>query len=365
MKGGAEEAGDGFGRIHVTESNFIYFGAGVARDTGAGRRHRAQRAHDADLFEEGRVLEFSLRHVAPEQYGVAGAGVPTGNLFESYTSWGFAYKADLNERLSYAIILDDPWGVDTAYPGGAPYAGVVATLDSRELTAILAYDVDERIKVYGGLRIQQIEAQASIPFVGGYTVSTDKQTDLGYMFGAAYQIPDIALRVALTYYSAIEHEMNTLEFGALNSVTGIETPQAVNLEFQSGIAEDTLLFGSIRWVDWSEFAIRPPNYPPVTLVDYQEDWITYTLGIGRRLNENWSVAAQVSHEPAAGYVPLTTLGPVDGRTSIGLGATYTMDNIKVTGGITYAELGSTQNVLGTTFDGGKALGFGLRVGYSF
>ncbi len=345
--------------LAITALTTPALGAGIERNAPSTRI----------LFEEGRVLEFSLRYASPEQFGIAGPGAPTGNLFESYTSWGFAFKNDLNDRLSYAIILDEPWGVDTAYPGGAPYAGVTANLDSRELTGILAYDFSDRVKVYGGLRIQQIEAQANIPFVGGYTVQTDKQTDLGYMFGAAYQIPDIALRVALTYYSAIKHDMNTLEF-ATTTQTVIETPQAVNLEFQTGIAEDTLLFGSVRWVDWSEFVIAPPIYSSpglagAPLVDYQEDWTTYTLGIGRRLNDNWSIAAQVSHEPAADYVPLTTLGPVDGRTSVGLGATYTMDAIKITGGITYAELGDTQNVLGTTFDGGKAVGVGFRVGYSF
>ena len=331
------------------------------------------------LFEEGRVLEFSFSSVSPDLSGSGGTVPPalggptpaapngTGDLFSSYATWGFAYKADINERLSYAVILSDPWGVDTSYPTvtGSVYSGVVAELDSRELTGILAYDVNDRVKVYGGLRIQQIQAQASIPFVAGYTIATDKQTDLGYMFGAAYQIPDIALRVALTYYSAIEHDLNSLEFGAFNTITTVETPQAVNLEFQTGIAEDTLLFGSVRWVDWSEFAIRPPNYPLVTLVDYEKDWTTYTLGVGRRFSETWSGAVQISYEPPTGSLPLTTLGPVDGRTSIGLGATYTMDNVKITGGVTYVDLGNTANLVNTTYDGGDAIGFGLRIGYSF
>jgi long-chain fatty acid transport protein len=203
-----------------------------------------------------------------------------------------------------------------------------------------------------------------LPFVGGYTVETDTQTNLGYMVGAAYQIPDIAFRVALTYYSAIEHEMNTTEFGVLETQTDIETPQAVNLEFQTGVAEDTLVFGSIRWVDWSEFVIQPPNYPLVTLVDYEEDWVTYTLGVGRKFSETWSGFAQVSHEPATNTV-LTTLGPVDGRTSLGLGGTWTQGSVSVTGGINYSWLGEADNLLGTEYSDGSAVGLGVRVAYRF
>lgn len=354
------------------------FAAGIERNAPATRV----------LFEEGRYLELSFSSVSPDLSGTGGLLDPTnagtGDLFETYASFGAAYKSDLGNGISYALIFDQPHGVDTLYPTVATsgYSGTSATLDASQLTAILAYDVDERIKVYGGLRAQSVEAEAFFPFFGllgtppapgvTYDVQADRDYSLGYMVGASYSIPDIAARVALTYYSEISHELDTVETitGFPNTISSvdIETPQSVNLEFQTGIAEDTLLFGSIRWVDWSEFAIAPTAFTGIVgqpLVDYQEDWTTYTLGVGRRFNEQWSGAIQVSHEPAADYVPLTTLGPVDGRTSIGLAATYTMDNIKLTGGVTYVDLGDTQNFASTNFDDGDAIGVGFRIGYSF
>lgn len=340
------------------------------------------------LFEDGRYMELSFSSVQPDLSGTGGLLDPlnagTGDLFERYSTFGAAYKADFGNGLSYALIFDNSVGVDTLYPNVATsgYSGTSADLNGNQLTAILAYDVDERVKVYGGLRAQSVEAEAFFPFFGllgtppapgvTYNVQADKDYSLGYMFGAAYQIPDIAMRVALTYYSEIEHELDTVEtitgFPNTLSSVDIKTPQSVNLEFQTGIAEDTLLFGSVRWVDWSEFAISPTAFVGVVgqpLVDYQEDWTTYTLGLGRRFNEQWSGAIQVSHEPSADYVPLTTLGPVDGRSSIGLAATYTMDNVKLTGGITYVDLGDTQNFAATDFADGDAIGIGFRVGYSF
>ena len=329
------------------------------------------------LFEEGRYLEFSATWADPELEGSGGSaaafgGPPfaapngTGDIFESYATLGFAYKADIGDRFSYALIFDQPWGVDTLYPDDpfSIYSGTDANLSSNQLTGILAYDATDRFKVYAGLRAEQISADAAIPFVGGYTVETDTQTNFGYMVGAAYQIPEIAFRLGVTYYSAIKHEMDTVEFGAIDGQTDIETPQSVNIEFQSGVAEDTLVFGSIRWVDWSEFAISPPNYPLGTLVDYDKDWTTYTLGVGRQFTETWGGFAQVTYEPGNDTV-LTTLGPVDGRTGLGLGATYTQGNMKVTAGVSYTWLGEAQNPLATQYEDGSALGVGVRVGYTF
>jgi long-chain fatty acid transport protein len=347
--------------------------AGTAQAAGIERSAPTTRS----LFEEGRYLEFSATWADPELSGSGGSaaalgGPPfaapngTGDIFGTYATLGFAYKADINDRLSYALIFDQPWGVDTTY-GDDPfsiYSGTDANLSSNQLTGVIAYDATDRVKVYGGLRAEQISADAAIPFVGNYTIETDTQTNLGYMVGAAYQIPEIAFRLGVTYYSAISHDMNTTEFGTIEDKTEIETPQSVNIEFQSGIAENTLVYGLIRWVDWSEFAIAPPNYPLGTLVDYDKDWTTYTLGLGRQFTETWGGFAQVSYEPGNDTV-LTTLGPVDGRTSLGLGATYTRDNVKVTAGVSYTWLGEAQNPLQTQFEDGNAIGVGVRVGYSF
>ena len=59
--------------------------------------------------------------------------------------------------------------------------------------------------------------------------------------------------------------------------TPIDPPQSVNLDFQTGIAKDTLLFGQIRWVDWSNTPIDiPPAVDPAPLLSYADDRISYT-----------------------------------------------------------------------------------------
>lgn len=52
------------------------------------------------------------------------------------------------------------------------------------------------------------------------------------------------MRVALTYFSEVAHDFDTTTDGAYHEVLKLTIPQAVNLDFHTGIAKDTLLFGS-------------------------------------------------------------------------------------------------------------------------
>jgi long-subunit fatty acid transport protein len=331
----------------------------------------------AILFEQGRYAELNFGRFSPDVSGTVGGGaVNSGDMSPSYNNVSLGYKMDLNDRMSLAIIIDEPIGADVAYPGtlglGAyPLAGTTAELTSSAITGLLRYKLENNFSVHGGLRYQTVQGDVSIPLVSGYQLSTQTDGQLGYVVGMAWEKPEIAARVAVTYNSAITHNLASVESGPVPLTAGFETevPQSVNVEFQTGVAEDTLLFGSIRWVDWSEFTIAPPGYELATLgralVDYPKDRVTYTLGIGRRFNESWSGAAIIGYEPSDGELT-GNLGPTDGMSSFGLAATYTMDNIKITGGVRYVDIGdATTEVVNANFGNNHGIGFGIRVGYSF
>jgi long-subunit fatty acid transport protein len=342
----------------------------------------------AILFEQGSYAELGFGYLSPDVSGTQGntigpfqAGTPSGDMLPSYTTYSLGYKTDLNEDLSLAIILDEPIGADVDYPGtfGTPgsyaLAGTTAELNSTALTAFLKYKFENNVSLYGGLRYETVQGDVSIPLVGapqGYDLSTNTDGQWGYVVGVAWEKPEIGARVALTYNSAITHTLDsdeTLGPLALDSSFETEVPQSVNLEFQTGIAEDTLLFGSIRWVDWSEFDIAPPLYTSVVgtpLVNYAEDRVTYNLGIGRKFSEQWSGAASIGYEAADGQLT-GNLGPYDGFTSFALAATYTMDQVKVSAGVRYFDIGdaTTNPPVSGRFTNNSAVGFGLRVGYSF
>lgn len=322
------------------------------------------------LFEEGGFVELSFGSVMPDVSGSLGGGaVPSGNMAADYISLGLGVKQDINDKLSFALILDQPYGANVSYPGTFgvdpyPFAGTTAEIKSTAITAVGKYKVGERTSVIAGLRYQTMSGVASIPLVGGYTLDVTGSGGFGYVVGAAYEIPDIALRVAVTYNSEITHNMTGTEFGALASDFDITTPQSFSIDFQSGVAADTLVFGSIRWVEWSQFDISPTNYPLNPLVSYAEDRTTYTLGVGRKFSEKFSGSVALGYEATAGGVS-SNLGPTDGFFSVQLGGKYTMNDMTISGGVRYITIGDATTSIGADFADNSAIGIGVKVGYSF
>jgi long-chain fatty acid transport protein len=326
----------------------------------------------AILFEQGSYAELNFGYLSPDVSGTVGGGLlGSGDMAPGYLSYSLGYKQALNDRIDLAVILDQPIGADVDYPLGTgyPLAGTTADLDSQAVTGLVRYRLPNDFSIYGGLRAQSVKGVVSLPFVAGYTLETNRDYRLGYVVGAAWERPDIAARVALTYNSAITHTLDATEFGAPAGSFETEIPQSWNLEFQTGIMADTLLFGSIRWVEWSAFDIAPPAYIGLVgepLVSYDSDRVTYTLGVGRRFSDTWSGAVTLGYEPRSGDLT-GNLGPTDGYTSIGVAATYTSGNMRVTGGLRYLDIGdaTVRPPIGAEFSGNNAIAAGIRVGYSF
>ena len=65
----------------------------------------------------------------------------------------------------------------------------------------------------------------------------------------------------------------------------------MDVKFQTGINEKTLLFANFRWQDWSEVDVVPVlggSSPFLALEPGYQDGYTVSLGIGRKLSEKLS-----------------------------------------------------------------------------
>ena len=324
-----------------------------------------------DGGETGQYVEFSFGQVDP----TAGSSAISADPLQSFSSVGVAYKTDINERLSFALIIDEPFGADISLPLPPPIpAGLngLADVSSIAVTGVGRYKFNENWSVHGGLRLQRISGTVQTLVGGGLPLANlnlASDFEPGLVAGIAYERPDIALRVALTYNSEIDNRLDGTEtviipaLGPSPSATTVTTPDSINLEFQSGIAADTLVFGSVRHVFWEGVSLATDlgDY-----VSFNENTTTYRIGVGRRFNENWSGAVTLTHERGDGLTT-TLLSPTDGITAIGLGTTYTGDTgIQVTGGVTYGTLQDTTFIgNGATFDDNDVFGVGLRVGFNF
>mgnify|MGYP006172207825 CR=1 FL=1 len=177
---------------------------------------------------------------------------------------------------------------------------------------------------------------------------------------------------------------------ALNASSGetkLTTPQSVNIDFQTGIMANTVAFANVRWVDWSKFKVQPyqfgklsqylgqnnliPNKPNgFNLIDYKEDQISATVGVGRKFNERWGGNVSVGWDSGAGN-PVTTLGPTEGFWSVGTGVRFSpAENYFIGAGVKYFWLGDADAVTGAHSNAGKftnndAIAYGLNLGYKF
>lgn len=319
------------------------------------------------LYEEGKTyLEFSASVVTPDVSASSSALSPaagSGNMTERFQNYSLGFKQEINERLTYAIVANQPYGANVDYVAGTgyPFAGSNADLNVFATTGYLKYQFDENFSAYGGLRVQGMKGNLNITFPIAYALNVDYDWQLGYVIGGAYERPDIALKVALTYESEIEHEFSD----KTGTPFQVKTPQAVTLHAQSGIAADTLLFGSVRWQEWTEFQIAPQDFTPGAIAQGRSDIWSYEIGVGRRFNENWSGALTLGYEEDQDDI-VGNLSGKDGYFSYGVGVTYETESWELSTGIRYIELGDavSQGVSGN-FSGNDAIAVGLKLGFRF
>nr|WP_319251069.1 outer membrane protein transport protein [uncultured Celeribacter sp.] len=337
----------------------------------------------APLFETGSYVELSFGSVSPDVSGTLGAD--SGDVTPSFSMVSGAYKQDFNEQLSFALIIDQPFGADVDYGTGTgyPIAGSNASVDTTGVTAILRYKFNDRFSVYGGVRNLSSEGEVQLvlpPSGTPYEMTTSSENDWSYLVGVAYEIPDIALRASLTYNSGTDISFDTHEeYGpglaaTLDSTMDVTMPKSINFDFQTGIAADTLLMFSARWVEWTSTTIAPDAYTGLLtlagaadtdLVNHDDDTISYTLGVGRRFNDKLSGSLSIGYEKANGGIS-GNLSPTDGYKSISAGLKYQItEQTAISGGVSYAWIGDTTTSIGGEFEDNNALGVGIRLSHHF
>ncbi|MEP5759616.1 MAG: outer membrane protein transport protein [Litoreibacter sp.] len=349
------------------------------------------------LFEEGNYAELSFGFTSPSVNGSdLNTGANTGNVADNFVTAGFGLKYQFNDKVSFALIVDEPYGSDIDYPvtpTSVSLGGTGATVDSYAVTGVVRYKFDDNFSVHGGLRYQEISADVSLGGLvygplNGYNASFASTGDVGYLIGAAYERPDIALRVALTYNSGTTHDLDTVEslpaalaaaFGpTVSSSTTVETPESINLDFQTGIAKDTLLFGSVRYARYTDTIVSPVIFDQVVNETVSgdsltsiEDSLDLALGVGYRFNAAWSGSVALGYSRPDVNSLVSPLAPIDGTQSITVGARYTHKNMVISGGIRYTRFGDALPETGTpdearaSFTDNDAVSAGLRIGYRF
>jgi long-subunit fatty acid transport protein len=335
------------------------------------------------LFEEDNFVELGWSKAWVDGEGTDLLGIKTGDVAPSYGMGTLGVKLQLTPDWSAALLVDQPFGITVNYGPASPvYVGTSARVDSTAASLLLRYKIDGNWSLHVGPRVQWLDADVALgglaaDVFAGYQLKIKREVGRGFAAGAAYELPEIALRVALTYNADIGYSSDSTEIlpemlgSQLQSETKFRTPQSVNLDFQTGIAENTLLFGLVRWVDWSVFEISPSTFSQFTgepLADYPHDINTYMLGVAYQLNTAFTLASTLAFEDERNRYG-SALGPVNGYTSLALASIYNTGPFRLSLSAAYYQLRDTDPMSGGTVTGqfrdSKLTAAELKIGYRF
>lgn len=337
------------------------------------------------FLQDGTYAETVYTYIDADVTGKDTSGNKIDDIAEDYDFFRYGVKTDINETFSIGVLYDEPFGAAADYVGDSNFVdatgeGTNVEVRTESLTGILGakFGENKEFQVYGGPVAQRVKADVKLrgeaySVANGYTLNVNADQDYGWLAGASYSKPEIALKAALTYRSEIEHTANSAELypfvdslpipGLSANRSGdieITTPESVNFDFQTGINPTTLATAKVRWVPWSDFAITPGLYngfsqvlatlpqgtgiPPegLDLVSYDDDQWQVELGLAKRLTPALAVSGNIGWDSGAGD-PVTSLGPIEGYYSVGLGAKYNVtENWAVSAGGKYLWFGDAE-----------------------
>lgn len=373
----------------------------------AGGLERSSQDFDI-LFEDGNVVETGATFVTPQRKlkNIRGNPFPvnpvpgqnTGRPFDTEVDEGKSYwvpkvsaKIQLTDDLACAAQYRQPWGIDTdsGINNARMFGAIKQKISSNDygLNCSYRFAAGDKgfFRILGGVSYQQLKGEQTkispLPLSTGLAYGNSRldvdDSAFGWRLGAAYEIPEIALRASLVYQSKVNYKLEgNVDIdvaGAPLSFTtpvvgSVATPQSVEFKFQTGIAPDWLALASIKWTDWKSITavsfLNDGSQPflgriavgsEVTSLDlYYKDGWTLMGGVGHKFNDKWSGAATLTWDRG------TTTG-LTSQTDVwlmGLGANYKATEhleFRLAGAVGILTSGTLDNTLAAK-NGGSQFG---------
>ena len=215
---------------------------------------------------------------------------------------------------------------------------------------MINYDLNENVSIIGGLTNNSLKAGNVTTMAGDYQIAG--ATEQSYLVGAAYSIPDIALRAEVIYQPKTTIKTSANFTGAGNfaaatnpdAASSLSLPEAYAVSFQTGIAANTLLTASYRKANWSKAPVVS-DVTGVALLDAANidngfaDSESFSVGIGRKFTDYLSASITYSQEPGTSATSKSLFSVSNGSEAISIGLQYKRDNMTVSAGVSKRNVG--------------------------
>jgi long-chain fatty acid transport protein len=321
-------------------------GAGCFSMALAGAAHAggfSRGSADTDiLFDDGNFnMRAGVTYVSPKrEFSKVSPTANTALIGTSYSDDyivpSVAVKMNLTDNLRCAATMVDNNGGSATYAVPKPSGKLTEdfTTNEKAVTCGVKFQAGNgNFWLLGGGYMENFNYHRTNLYGTQGPTTADATLDLegrqfGYRIGAAYEIPDIALRAQVMYRSGTDYGASgqlsapaAVLAGAL-AAQGVpdalnpfkayppamqvplaavgmgHLPQSVEFKLQSGIAPGWLAFGSVKWSDWSvqkSLDVRSapsaafPDGVPVSsdVYNWKDGW-TVTGGVGHAFNDRVS-----------------------------------------------------------------------------
>ena len=336
------------------------------------------------MFEDGNHASISFGKFSPDVTDNKFA--TKGSMYKDRTATTATFKTQISDKISVGFASYKSAEIQLDYTTASVYFSAASlpnpyvnlTIDS--LALLGRYEVSESLSVIGGLKYSTGSGGGNVLNAPPGVIAAGEDSKAGGVIGVSYENPEIALRISGVYQAKQEmmHLSSTTYSGSKIALKDTKSalPASFTIDFQSGIAADTLLFGSIHRALWSDAHISfwsPSSLGGTNGYVQKTTWTDTTslsLGVGRKLSDKWSISTALNYEAPSEAAGTSLLSTTDGVSGITLGGKYTFDKMTLTAGVNYSQLGDKKvDPAGAlpegSFTDNSVTSFGIKLGYNF
>lgn len=317
------------------------------------------------MYDEGNLVSFgSVRKDFSVNGGTFGT---TQSLIGDRSASNLSAKYQVNDKLALGLTAYDSGAIHINYQGAGGATSVNNFGPKVDLTAdsiaiLSRYSFSESFSATAGVRYDEfkvtnadifgltiLSAAGAAAASGRALPSVSSDTDLVPIASVAFEKPEIALRAELVYQGKSAVSMQTT--CGMTAVASCSTDQStgglaeyLTLNFQTGIAENTLLFGSIHKGKWSASQLSVADTESSALgqsgpTSAFKDSTEYSLGLGRKFTDNLSGSISYNWEPKGSSTTTSLFTVNNGYQGVSLGVKYAVENFEIAAGYNYTKLG--------------------------
>ena len=233
------------------------------------------------------------------------------------------------------------------------------------------YSFNDKYSVIAGVRQSSLRKSSLDTLAAAYSIDAVSKT--GAVYGFAYERPDIALKFEILRSESITIDLVGKAATSLDVTGTLVIPEATTINFQTGIAENTLLIASAHRVNWtgSDVKLNVALEPSLNQASDFSNTTSYSLGLGRKLNEATSASLTYSWEKGTnpGGASTSPFTMSNGSETLSAGVQHKIGSITISGGISYTKAGDVDvthsSGLTASYADNSVTAVGIKFGYNF